>query len=164
MLFVYSTQPKRFFKVTFTFILCFYCSTNREKKNLTSTSLFSRKGKRLSHIVCVRSFISSPVLICDENLIGWSRQGHYQDLIATNSRASPVCCSCECVYLQRIPKLRTKDIGVGWRKRNVKQVWITLRVTHFYLLVYFVSKPRHFIPFWTSCFFAKIVLWSYRHR
>ena len=37
------------------------------------------------------------------------------------------------------------------------------RLTH-YLLVYFVSKPRQFIPIWITCFFARIVFCIYRHR
>ena len=38
-----------------------------------------------------------------------------------------------------------------------------LRLTN-YLLVYFVSKPKQFIPFRITCFFAKIVLRIYRQR
>ena len=38
-----------------------------------------------------------------------------------------------------------------------------LRLTN-YLLVYFVSKPRQFIPFRTTCFFDRIVLHVYRQR
>ena len=68
------------------------------KKNLTSTSFFSRKGKRWGHTLCVIILIQSHLLMSDENLISWSCQGYLKDLIATNSR-----------YWQRIPKFRTNN-------------------------------------------------------
>ena len=57
-----------------------------------------------------------------------------------------------------------KERGQTVHSNRLQWGFKPLRLTH-YLLVYFVSKPRQFIPIWTTCFFTKIVLRIlYRHH